>query len=150
MPTTTHIFNYKNIPYNAGIQQIHMLENLPNAFFKLKNTTKPVSYGPCTLISCDCEYMGHKENIRIFTDRPNESQIVVFFKEGIPCMNIHLIVSMLSEGHMMTMICTYYRNPKVMYMRLQPLLDFLRWKGVPPLLNVDSNLGAYRLALGLQ
>ena len=147
MPTTTHTFNYKKIPYNIGIQQIHELESIPQAIFRVKSTSLPVSYGPCRLISCECEFMGKSENIRMFTDRPNESQIIVFLKEGIPYVNIQLIVSQLLEGHRLRMICTYYRNPKMIYMRLEPLLDFMHCMENScgfPLINEDSNLNAYR------
>jgi hypothetical protein len=153
MPTTTHRFNFKNIPYHIGIRHIHAPEyisDLPlssRPFFKLKNTTDPVSYGPCTLISCDCEILGRQDNIRMFTDRPNESQIIIFLSEGIPYLHIHFIVTPLDEGHSLSMVCTYYRSPKMIYLQLKPLLEFMeKMQDEYKIIAVkeDPHLNAYR------
>ena len=155
MPTTTHKFNFKNIPYPIALRRIHALEYITElplqtspTFFKLKNTTHPVSYGPCTLISCDCEILGRLDNIRMFTDRPNESQIIVFLSEGIPYLHIHLILSRLVEkGCKLNMICTYYRNPHMIYSQMKPLIDYINTLQDDceiGFMEEDANLNEYR------
>jgi hypothetical protein len=137
--TTTHVFNYQNIPYHLGIRHIHALEHVADIhilsfpFFKLKNTTLPVTIGPYSIISCYCEVFGAEKRVKMFTNKPNECQIMCFFNEKNPQLHIHLSVSPLLQnknkmnGHSLTMVCTYYRAPKWIYLRLKPLFDFLHF-----------------------
>ncbi len=175
MPTTTHVFNYKNIPYQMGLRHIHALEHVSDVhffslpFFKLKQTSAPVTYGPSTLISCECEFLGQTKTLRMFTQKPNESQLICFLREGVPHIHIHLRVTPLelsnrdggehhhhhhtttSKGHTLTMVCTYYRSPKWIYMQLKPFINFLHfmedscfWSYDFRFRKEDPNLAKYR------
>jgi hypothetical protein len=135
IPTTTsHVFNYINIPYQMGIRHIHALEHISDIhllslpFFRLKHAYSPVSTGSYTAINCDCEVLGTPQTLRMFTNKPNESQIMCFDKD--PQLHIHLTVSPLvhhPKGHTLTMVCTYYKSPRWMLTQLKPLLNFLHF-----------------------
>lgn len=178
MPTTTHVFKYKNISYQMGIRHIHALEHLSDIhilslpFFKIKKTSEPVTYGASsvldpssvsssfTLISCECEIFGKTKKLRMFTEKPNESQIVCFLSEGIPHIHLHLTVTSESSeegnkraqnGHILTVVCTYYRCPRWFYMHLKPIFDFLHymedtcfWSYDFRFRKEDPNLAKYR------
>lgn len=168
MPTTTHVFHYKNIPYQMGLRHIHALEHVSDIhmfslpFFKLKQTSAPVTYGPSTLISCECDFLGQTKTLRMFTQKPNESQLICFLREGVPHIHIHLTVSPLelstgteqyakNRGHTLTVVCTYYRSPKWIYMQLKPFFDFLHfmedncfWSYDFRFRKEDPNLAKYR------
>ena len=156
MPTTTHIFNYKNIPYEMGIRHIHALEHLSDIhmlsfpFFKLLNTSSPVTYGASTLISCDCEILGQKKTLRMFTNKPNENHIICFLSEGIPQIHLHFIVTP-GQGHTLRVVCSYYRCPRWICLQLKPLFDFLHfmedsffWSYDFKFRKEDPNLAKYR------
>ncbi len=132
LPTTTHVFNFKNIPYQMGIRHIHALEHVSDVhflsvpFFKLKQTSAPVSYGTYTHITCECEFFGQTKTLRMFTLKPNESQLICFLREGVPSIHIHLTVTpSTAKGHTLTMVCIYYRSPNWIHAQLKPLFNFL-------------------------
>lgn len=139
---STHVFNYQNIPYQMGIRHIHALEHISDIhllsipFFRLKNTTEPIRMGPYSIISCYCEVFGVEKSVKMFTNKPNECQIMWFFDEKTPQLHIHLTVSPLIHnknkknvlnGHSLSMVCTYYKAPKWIYLQLKPLFDFLHF-----------------------
>jgi hypothetical protein len=132
IPTTTsHVFNYINISYQMGIRHIHALEHISDIhllslpFFRLRHAYSPVSIGSYTAINCDCEVLGTPQTLRMFTNKPNESQIMCFDKD--PQLHIHLTVSPLVQGHTLTMVCTYYKSPRWIHTQLKPLLNFLHF-----------------------
>ena len=97
-------------------------------FFKLKKTSPPVTYGPYTHITCECEFFGKTKTLRMFTAKPNESQLICFLREGVPAIHIHLTVTpSTAKGHNLTTVCTYYRSPNWIHTQLKPLFNFLHF-----------------------
>lgn len=153
-------FHMRNIPYQMGLRHLHSPEHISKVhlwsmqFFKLKNTTEPMVYGRYTLVECDIEMGGESQSVLVFTNKPNESQIICRRKDNLPYLHLLLLLSPSESckgggrGHHLTIQATYLETPLKFCMILSGLLqcihlieDSLFWAYD---FKEDPNLAKYR------
>lgn len=148
-------FTFATLPLQQGMFNIqtperlfHLQHGATLPYFQIINTSTPVRHGPFTLIAADCMIMGHPQSLRIFTDSPDESNVLCL-RNGTPTTLLKFRVGPRTpRGHALVINTKCFRAPRLTQRMLTPFLFFMMYiegsakHRIP--LHEDKNLKLYR------
>jgi hypothetical protein len=153
-------FTFATLPLRQGILNIHTPERLFHVqhgslqpYFQIRNTSAPIKSGPYAIVAMECSVMGRPLSLRVFTDKPEESNVLCINENGTPTTLLKFRVGERSinhhnMGHCLAMSTKCYRAPRLTEFTITPLIFFLLYlegaiKHKIPL-KEDKNLALYR------
>lgn len=163
LPTVVQLLNsftFATLPLRQGVLNIHTPERLFHVqhgalmpYFQIRNTSAPIRHGPYAIVAAECLIMGRPFTLRIFTDKPEESNVLCINQNGTPTTLLKFRVGERSPnhknlGHCLAMSTKCYRAPRLTELTITPLIFFLLFlegtlKHKIPF-REDRNLALYR------
>jgi hypothetical protein len=139
LPPTGHTvsssFKFKSIPYRDSLRHIHTLEHLETIsagdYFRIHSVSQPVRYGDFVTVSTDCLVQGAHHTICLLA-RPdlNHTCTYMCLQGATLRAQVQLRVrpsTRQGNGHILTMMTTYYSGKRVLDRDIGPTMRFLNF-----------------------